>query len=104
MAPQVGLEPTTLRLTARIVGNTTLTRWCSKLLGVSRLQAIDSLGMTRDCSIPSSFLKECPHKSPHTCRSDPSLQAHRYQGENRARFIPLTLMVGRCNPGWGMRV
>ena len=69
LAPQVGLEPTTLRLTARIVPRSALPIIALCCAFSVACKGLAFIRKRRDCSQFCAFFKRTPYKSPYSrCR------------------------------------
>src|ERR1700685_318265 len=66
LAPQVGLEPTTLRLTARILPCSAVLYIALSCLFLCRYSNRIDEAECRDCPEIPAILKECPYKNPYS--------------------------------------
>jgi hypothetical protein len=69
LAPQVGLEPTTLRLTARILPCSAVLDIALSCLFLCRYSNRFDEAECRDYPEIPTILKECPYKSPYSVRA-----------------------------------
>jgi hypothetical protein len=94
MAPQVGFEPTTLRLTARRIAVTGVAQESYKSLGISRLQTVKHLKSdTELLNVEPLFERVSPQKSPHPPICSLALSAGNKRKLGRAFVLEFTVWV-----------